>query len=97
MAGHAVLEAADSPEALSRLEERRVGLVIAAGTLPPEGFEGLREAMRQQPNLAGIPVMELSVSVERQRVDAGIDRTIGSGRYSDRIGRSGGATGEVAQ
>jgi two-component system chemotaxis sensor kinase CheA len=62
MAGHAVLEAVDTLQALSRLEDRRVGLVIAGRTLPPEGFEGLREAMRQEPNLAGIPVMELSVS-----------------------------------
>ena len=75
MAGHAVVEAGDTLEALSRLEERRVGLVIAARTLPPEGFEGLREAMRHQPNLAGIPVMELSVSSsDRESMLASIGR-----------------------
>ena len=62
MAGHTVMEAGDAMEALGRMEEHPVGLVIAARSLPPEGLEGLQEAMRQQPNMAAIPVLELSVS-----------------------------------
>jgi two-component system chemotaxis sensor kinase CheA len=59
MAGHCVVEAANATEALHCIGNRPVGLVLAAANLPPEGFEGLQDAMRQQPALSGIPVVEL--------------------------------------
>ena len=61
MAGHRVVEAASAEEALSRLDALAVDLVLAAD-LPPNGFAGLRDAMRQQPKLAEIPVVELAPS-----------------------------------
>jgi two-component system chemotaxis sensor kinase CheA len=62
MAGHRVVEASNAEEALSRMECCGVSLVLAAANLPPEGREGLQDAMREQPSLAGISVMELALS-----------------------------------
>ena len=62
MAGHRVVEASNAEEALSRMECCGVSLVLAAANLPPAGREGLQDAMREQPSLAGISVMELALS-----------------------------------
>lgn len=59
MAGHRVVEAGDTLEVLSRVEGGGVGMILAGANLPPEGFAGLRDAIRQQPRLANIPVVEL--------------------------------------
>jgi two-component system chemotaxis sensor kinase CheA len=61
MAGHRVVEACDALEALSRMGAAPVTAVLASTNLPPEGSSGLEHAMREQPNLAAIPVMELPV------------------------------------
>jgi two-component system chemotaxis sensor kinase CheA len=62
MAGHRVVEASNAEEALSRIASSGVSLVLAAAHLPPEGRKGLQDAMRKQPSLAGISVMELALS-----------------------------------
>jgi two-component system chemotaxis sensor kinase CheA len=62
MAGHCVVEASSAEEALSRIEGRSVGLVLAATNLPPGGCAGLKDAMRQKTDLAEIPVIELAPS-----------------------------------
>jgi two-component system chemotaxis sensor kinase CheA len=69
MAGHKVVEAATSDEALGRLEGCGAGVVLAAANLPPDGCNGLREAMRQHANLAGIPVMALAGAAEGGELD----------------------------
>ncbi|MEI9974781.1 MAG: chemotaxis protein CheW [Ignavibacteriota bacterium] len=75
MGGHRVLEASDAIEALSGMQGRDVGLVLAAVNLPPEGCHGLQEAMRQQPGVADIPVMELALSRDnRESMLASIGR-----------------------
>jgi len=65
MAGHRVVEAATSEEALSLLNGLGAGVVLAAADLPPDGCGGLREAMRKDAKLAGIPLVELGGSAER--------------------------------
>jgi two-component system chemotaxis sensor kinase CheA len=62
MGGHRVVEAASAEEALARIELSDARVVLASTNLPPEGFSGLQDAMRQRPNLAEIPVLELSPS-----------------------------------
>jgi two-component system chemotaxis sensor kinase CheA len=59
MAGHSVVEAVNTAEALSRLEGLGAGVVLAATDLPPDGCGGLREAMRKDANLARIPFVTL--------------------------------------
>jgi hypothetical protein len=56
------VEASSAEEALSRIEGRSVGLVLAATNLPPGGCAGLKDAMRQKTDLAEIPVIELAPS-----------------------------------
>jgi two-component system chemotaxis sensor kinase CheA len=62
MAGHSVIEASNAEEALSRMEGRGVGVVLAEAELPPGGCRGLQEAMRKNSSLAGIPVLGLAES-----------------------------------
>jgi len=62
MAGHRVLEASSTEEVLGRLEARAVNLVLAAADLPPKGFAGLQNALKQQHKMGGIPVIELAQS-----------------------------------
>ena len=66
MAGHRVLEACDATEALYRLEGVPITAVLAGSNLPPEGCGGLQDAIRQRPNLAHIPVVELAASAGRR-------------------------------
>ena len=75
MAGHRVVEAGDAEQALNRMEGLGVSLVLAASNLPPEGSEGLRDAMRQHSKLAQIPVVELPHSFAgREAMLASIER-----------------------
>jgi two-component system chemotaxis sensor kinase CheA len=64
MAGHRVVEAATSEEALRLLEGLGAGVVLASEDLPPGGYGGLQEAMRKNASLAGIPVVPLDRSAE---------------------------------
>jgi two-component system chemotaxis sensor kinase CheA len=64
MAGHRVVEASNIEEALSRIESCGARVVLAASNLPPLGFGGLQDAVRRQPNLAEIPVLELTASAD---------------------------------
>jgi two-component system chemotaxis sensor kinase CheA len=64
MAGHRVVEAATSDQALSLLEGLGAGVVLAADDLPAGGCGGLREAMQKDANLAGIPVVTLGDRAE---------------------------------
>jgi CheY-like chemotaxis protein len=62
MAGHRVLEACDATEAINRMEGVPITAVLAGSNLPPGGYGGLQDAIRQRPNLAQIPVVELAAS-----------------------------------
>jgi len=64
MAGHRVVEAATSEEALRLLEGLGAGVVLASEDLPPGGCGGLQESMRKNASLAGIPVVPLDRSAE---------------------------------
>jgi two-component system chemotaxis sensor kinase CheA len=59
MAGHRVVEACDAAEALNRMEGVPITAVLAGRNLPPQGYGGLQDAIRQRPNLAQIPLVEL--------------------------------------
>ena len=74
MAGHRVVEAANSEEALEKLEQHKVDVVAVSLDLPAHGGLELLERMRKRPNLSRIPVLGLAGSVEeaqlqRQRED----------------------------
>jgi two-component system chemotaxis sensor kinase CheA len=62
MAGHRVVEACDATEAINRMEGVPITAVLAGSNLPPGGYGGLQDAIRQRPNLAQIPVVELAAS-----------------------------------
>jgi CheY-like chemotaxis protein len=75
MAGHCVVEASTTEEALSRMEGRGISVVLAASDLPPNGCGGLQEAMRQQANLAEIPIVALSSTTrDRESMLASIEK-----------------------
>jgi two-component system chemotaxis sensor kinase CheA len=77
MAGHRVVEASDAEEALNRLTASGARVVLAASNLPPEGFDGLLDAIHQQPGLAEIPVMELTPSARgRESMLASIEKLL---------------------
>jgi two-component system chemotaxis sensor kinase CheA len=65
MAGYVALEAASAEEALRGLERESVDIVVAALDLPPNGCEGLVEAMRKRPEWERIPVLALAESAEQ--------------------------------
>jgi hypothetical protein len=44
------------------MEGVRITAVLAGSNLPPGGYGGLQDAIRQRPNLAEIPVVELAAS-----------------------------------
>jgi len=67
MAGHRVVEAGSSGEALNRLEHSQIDVVLTAMDLPPEGCRGLREAMDRQGSLGQIPMVALASSEEQLR------------------------------
>jgi two-component system chemotaxis sensor kinase CheA len=68
MAGYRVLEASTDEEALARLEQHKVDVVVAALDLPSHGGAELLKRMRRQPNLTGIPVLGLASVVEETLV-----------------------------
>ena len=75
MAGHRVVEAATSEEALRLLEGLGAGVVLASEDLPPGGCGGLQEAMRRHARLAEIPVVALAASArDRESMLASIQQ-----------------------
>ncbi len=75
MAGYVVLEAANLDEAISKLEQQPVDVVLAALDLPPGGSSALLAAMRRRPEWEKIPVLALADSAEQ--VQAAAARTAG--------------------
>jgi CheY-like chemotaxis protein len=71
MAGYRVLEAANLDQAIRRLEQQPVDVVVAALDLPPNGSSALLEAMRRRPEWEGIPMLALADSAEQIRARAG--------------------------
>jgi two-component system chemotaxis sensor kinase CheA len=67
MAGYRVFEAADQDEAIRRLEQQPVDIVVAALDLPPNGSSALLAAMRRRPEWERTPVLTLAESVEQVR------------------------------
>lgn len=60
MAGHRVIEAATTEQALQELGKRKIDVLMAALDLPPEGGAGLLDCMRNNQELAGIPAIALA-------------------------------------
>ena len=69
MAGYVVLEASSLDEAIHRLEQQPVDVVVAALDLPPNGSAALLAAMRR-PEWAAIPVLALVVSLDEVQAAA---------------------------
>jgi CheY-like chemotaxis protein len=65
MAGYTVTEAANQEEAIRKLEQQPVDLVLAALDLPPAGGGALFQAMRQRLEWKKIPFLALADSAEQ--------------------------------
>jgi two-component system, chemotaxis family, sensor kinase CheA len=65
MEGYQVVEAANLDQAIRRLEQTAVDVVVTALDLPPNGGSAVMEAMRRRPEWRGIPVLSLADSPEQ--------------------------------
>jgi two-component system chemotaxis sensor kinase CheA len=70
MAGYVVLEASNLEEALERLSQQLVDVVLVALDLPPEGASVLLKAIRRRVEWAKIPVMALADSADQAQTEA---------------------------
>jgi len=70
MSGLVVLEAASLDEAVRKLEQQPIDVVVAALDLPPKGGAALLTALRRRPEWQGIPALALADSAEPSRVSA---------------------------
>ncbi|MGA2673111.1 MAG: chemotaxis protein CheW, partial [Terracidiphilus sp.] len=70
MAGYMVLEAANQAEAIQKLEQQPVDVILAALDLPSKGASALLAALRRRPEWEGIPVLALADSGEPVRASA---------------------------
>jgi two-component system, chemotaxis family, chemotaxis protein CheY len=74
-----VHEAANGQEALDRLKEHRVDLVLADINMPVMNGMELVERMSQDPGLANVPVVIVATPMSEQRVERLLD--IGARAY----------------
>jgi two-component system chemotaxis sensor kinase CheA len=74
MAGYRVLEAANAAEAIHRLENDPVDIVLAALNLPPDGSSALFDAMHLRPEWEAIPVVALLDTPEQAGTPSGPGR-----------------------
>ena len=65
MADYVVLEAANLDEAIAKLEQQPIDVVVAALDLPPGGCSALLAGMRGRPEWEKIPVLALAESAEQ--------------------------------
>ena len=65
MADYVVLEAANLDEAIAKLEQQPIDVVVAALDLPPGGCSALLARMRGRPEWEKIPVLALAESAEQ--------------------------------
>ena len=65
MAGYHVIEAADLDDALRRLEQQPVHVVLTSLGLPPRGGSALLSAMQRRTDWQDIPIVGLADSVEQ--------------------------------
>jgi CheY-like chemotaxis protein len=65
-----VLEAANLDDAVRRLEQQPIDVVIAALDLVPKGGSALLSSLRRRPEWHGIPVLALSDSADPSRASA---------------------------
>jgi two-component system chemotaxis sensor kinase CheA len=70
MAGYTVLEAANSDEAVRKMELHPVDVIVAALELPNKGSSALLAALRRRPEWVGIPVLALTDHADPARVAA---------------------------
>jgi len=70
MAGYRVLEASNTAEAVRKLEDEQVDIVLAAIDLPPDGNSELLEAIRRNPEWKEIPILALADSAEQTHAAA---------------------------
>jgi two-component system chemotaxis sensor kinase CheA len=75
MADYVVLEAANLDEAIAKLEQQPIDVVLAALDLPPGGCSALLAGMRSRPEWEKIPVLALAESAEQ--VQGATARTAG--------------------
>jgi CheY-like chemotaxis protein len=70
MAGYVVLEASNLEEAIRRLEQQPVDVVVAALDLRPSGSAALIAAMRARTEWAVIPILALVASIDDVQASA---------------------------
>jgi two-component system chemotaxis sensor kinase CheA len=70
MAGYVVLEAASLDEAMIKLEQQPMDVVLAALDLPPGGSSALLAALRRRPEWESIPILALADLVEEEQAAA---------------------------
>jgi two-component system chemotaxis sensor kinase CheA len=70
MAGYVVLEAANLNEAVGKLEQHPMDVVLAALDLPPKGGSALLAALRRRPEWQSIPTLALADPVDPSRLSA---------------------------
>jgi two-component system chemotaxis sensor kinase CheA len=70
MAGYTVIEAANSDEAVRKMELQPVDVIVAALELPNNGSSALLAALRRRPEWMGIPVLALTDQADPARVSA---------------------------
>jgi CheY-like chemotaxis protein len=71
MPGYQVFEAASADEAIRRLEQEPVDVVVAALDLPLDGSKTLLSALNERPEWHAIPVLTLAESAEQVSARAG--------------------------
>jgi two-component system chemotaxis sensor kinase CheA len=69
MEGYQVVEAANLDEAIRRLEQNAVDLVVTALDLPPQGGSAVMDAMRRRPEWRGIPILSLADSADEAKAE----------------------------
>lgn len=87
-AGYNVLAAANGEEAMACLSANQVELVLTDIEMPKMDGFGLTEAIRQQPQLASIPIVMLTTKTDeedfRKGLEVGADAYIGKVNFDER-------------
>lgn len=75
MEGYQVVEAANLDEAIRRLEQNVVDVVVTALDLPPYTSADVRDVLRRRPEWRGIPILLLADSAEQAAAETLAERT----------------------
>ena len=70
MSGFDVVEAINADEAMHRLDQQPIDLVVLAHDLPPNGYDVFLDELRRNPDRQSIPVLGLAENDEKARLAA---------------------------